>query len=235
MGADEVADSHWRSAGERIQSLIGACAADGAAAQARAEELVREVIELYGAGLTRIIAAIDDRVLADRLAADDLVGSLLLVHGLHPHGVAERVAGPWMPCDLPEFARRRRPAARHRQRRCAACVFGQLPQLPVLGGDPRACGAGCGARRGARNPIRRGGRDAGRAGDPRRRTAIAGAHRPSPTHDLVRRTGAGRPPPGEVAGFVAGDTAVLACRVEDAVLAYLDRCPDCTGSLAGLR
>ena len=92
MGADEVADSHWRSAGERIQSLIGACAADGPAAQARAEELVREVIELYGAGLTRIIAAIDDRVLADRLAADDLVGSLLLVHGLHPHGVAERVA-----------------------------------------------------------------------------------------------------------------------------------------------
>ena len=60
---------------------------------------MREVIELYGAGLTRIIAAIDDRVLADRLAAaDDLVGSLLLVHGLAPHGVAERVAGPWMPC-----------------------------------------------------------------------------------------------------------------------------------------
>ena len=30
--------------------------------------------------------------MAERLAADDLVASLLLVHGLHPHGVDRRVA-----------------------------------------------------------------------------------------------------------------------------------------------
>ncbi len=39
--------------------------------------------------------------------------------------------------------------------------------------------------------------------------------------------------PGEVAGYALGDTVVLACRVADAVLAYLDRCPECTHSLAG--
>lgn len=84
MGADDVDDSHWRAAGERIQALIAACAADGAAAQTRAEQLVREVVDLYGAGLTRVMATIGDPALADQLAADDLVGSLLLVHGIHP-------------------------------------------------------------------------------------------------------------------------------------------------------
>ena len=39
--------------------------------------------------------------------------------------------------------------------------------------------------------------------------------------------------PGEVAGFAVGDAVVLACRVGEAVLAYLDQCAECAGSLAG--
>ena len=61
MGADDVDDSHWRAAGERIQALIAACAADGAAAQTRAEQLVREVVDLYGAGLTRVMATMANK------------------------------------------------------------------------------------------------------------------------------------------------------------------------------
>ncbi len=58
----------------------------------RAEQLVREVVDLYGAALARIVALTDDPAAVERLAADDLVASLLLVHGLHPHDAHRRVA-----------------------------------------------------------------------------------------------------------------------------------------------
>jgi Fe-S cluster biogenesis protein NfuA/nitrite reductase/ring-hydroxylating ferredoxin subunit len=82
--------------GERIEHLLEASAAAGPIARERAEELVRLVVELYGAGLERVLElayeadALDDDLL-EALAADELVSSLLLVHGLHPYGVEERV------------------------------------------------------------------------------------------------------------------------------------------------
>lgn len=84
------------SSGERIELLLEASAAAGPVARERAEELVRLVVELYGAGLERVLeiaydaGALDDDLLA-ALAGDELVSSLLLVHGLHPYGVRERV------------------------------------------------------------------------------------------------------------------------------------------------
>ena len=84
------------STGERIERLLEASTAAGPVARERAEELVRLVVELYGAGLERLLelahdaGALDDR-LVGALAADELVASLLLVHGLHPYGVRERV------------------------------------------------------------------------------------------------------------------------------------------------
>ncbi len=53
-------------------------------------ELVRALLDLYGEALERILAAADDR-LAARLADDDLVSHLLLLHDLHPLEAAERV------------------------------------------------------------------------------------------------------------------------------------------------
>lgn len=84
------------STGDRIELLLEASAAAGPVARERAEELVRLVVELYGAGLERVLelshdaGALDDDLLA-AMAADELVSSLLLVHGLHPYGVLERV------------------------------------------------------------------------------------------------------------------------------------------------
>ena len=57
-----------------------------------AQQLVREVVGLYGAGLQRIMALSEDPGAAERLATDDLVASLLLVHGLHPHDTRRRVS-----------------------------------------------------------------------------------------------------------------------------------------------
>lgn len=87
-----------RAVGDRIEALLQAAAASGPVAAERAEELVRLVADLYGGGLQRILEILDDAgaLTADvlnALAADDLVASLLLVHGLHPHDVATRVSG----------------------------------------------------------------------------------------------------------------------------------------------
>ncbi|MFL5263792.1 MAG: NifU family protein [Anaeromyxobacteraceae bacterium] len=62
----------------------------------RVEELVQRVVRLYGAGLARVLelaaetGALDDALRA-RLCEDELVASLLLLHGLHPEPPAERV------------------------------------------------------------------------------------------------------------------------------------------------
>jgi Fe-S cluster biogenesis protein NfuA/nitrite reductase/ring-hydroxylating ferredoxin subunit len=85
-----------KASGERIEALLSASATGGAVALERAEELVRLVADLYGAGIERILeilhhrGRLDDEVLGD-LAADELVAGLLVVHGLHPYGVDERV------------------------------------------------------------------------------------------------------------------------------------------------
>lgn len=83
-------------AGDRIQALLDASAVGGAVARERAEDLVRTVADLYGAGLERMLdllyeqGRLDDDVLA-ALAGDPLVSSLLVVHGLHPYDVVTRV------------------------------------------------------------------------------------------------------------------------------------------------
>jgi len=83
--------------GERIEALLEAASAGGRVARERAEELVRLVVDLYGAGLERLLEIVhesgrlDDELL-DRLTADELVASLLAVHGLHPDDVETRVA-----------------------------------------------------------------------------------------------------------------------------------------------
>ena len=59
----------------------------------RVEELVGLVTDLHGAGLARILfLAADQPALLQRVMGDDLVASLLVVHGLHPEDLATRVA-----------------------------------------------------------------------------------------------------------------------------------------------
>lgn len=86
-----------RATGERIEVLLEAASSGGRVARERADELVRLVVDLYGAGLERLLEILHqagrlDDVVLDRLAADDLVSSLLVVHGLHPYDVQTRVA-----------------------------------------------------------------------------------------------------------------------------------------------
>ena len=63
-----------------------------------AEELVRLLMQLYGAGLERVVEMVaddengGDRLLA-KLAGDPLIEGLLVLHGLHPIDIEERVQG----------------------------------------------------------------------------------------------------------------------------------------------
>ena len=59
-------------------------------ARACAEELAAAVVQLYGEGLERIFAALDEDERA-QLAQDGVVASLMLIHGLHPVSLEARV------------------------------------------------------------------------------------------------------------------------------------------------
>jgi len=56
-----------------------------------AEELLGEMLDLHGEGLARVWAALDPAE-RERLAADPVVGQMLLVHGMHPVPLERRVA-----------------------------------------------------------------------------------------------------------------------------------------------
>jgi Fe-S cluster biogenesis protein NfuA len=82
---------------ERVQELLGSLdeIADPVA-QARVQELVGTVLELYGAGLERILGILADAgdpalPIRDALLDDGIVASLLLIHGLYPISLEERV------------------------------------------------------------------------------------------------------------------------------------------------
>jgi len=92
-----MADGHdAEAAGERVEALLSELRSQaGPRVAATAEELVSCLVELYGAGLARIteIVGEDDSgpKLMDKLVADPLVESLLLVHDLHPLDTSTRV------------------------------------------------------------------------------------------------------------------------------------------------
>jgi Fe-S cluster biogenesis protein NfuA/nitrite reductase/ring-hydroxylating ferredoxin subunit len=89
-------EKNLRAVSERIDGLLQELGnvADHRIRE-KAEELVRLLMELYGSALARVVEIIGDTGSTaeafDRLAADDLVSSLLILHGLHPHTVETRI------------------------------------------------------------------------------------------------------------------------------------------------
>jgi Fe-S cluster biogenesis protein NfuA/nitrite reductase/ring-hydroxylating ferredoxin subunit len=228
-------DAQWRSAGDRIQTLLDATSAGGTVARERAEQLVREVAELYGAGLSRVMALVDDPAVVDRLAADDLVASLLLVHGLHPHDVHRRVS-----------------EALDSVRPYLGSHGGDVHLLEVAGDTVRLQFAGsCKSCPSSAVTLELAVEEAVRAAAPEISSIEVVAAQPEstaaviPAESLLAKVHANggsawhQVPEladlaaGEVGGFAVGGVVVLACRVGDQLYAYRDHCPGCDGSLAG--
>lgn len=83
-----------RTIGDRIEQLLEELQINAEPrAFAKVEELLGLVSKLYGAGLLRVVelAQTEAPDFVERLAEDDLVASLLLVHGLHPDSLESRV------------------------------------------------------------------------------------------------------------------------------------------------
>lgn len=238
MGAPD--DARWRTAGDRIQTLLDASSAAGPVARERAELLVGEVTDLYGAALQRIIgllAAAPEFV--EQFAADNLIASLLLVHGLHPHDTRRRVED-----------------ALDRVRPYLGSHGGDVAVLSVAEGPDGAAvqlrfSGTCQSCPSSAVTLEFTVEDAIRAAAPEVRTIeVVAAHAGPgviPTDSLlsrIHRNGLGasvwHPVPeladlkhAEVGGFrVAGET-LLACRLGENLFVYRDRCGRCGDSLAG--
>ena len=232
-------DTQWRAAGDRIQTLLDSCAASGAAAYEHAQQLVREVVGLYGAGLERIMRCILEAEypdLAERLATDDLVASLLLVHGLHPHDVHRRVSD-----------------ALDRVRPYLGSHGGDVDLLEITDGPEGAVvllafKGSCKSCPSSAVTLELAVEDAVRAAAPEiseievvtaepDRSLISAesllAHVRSNSSTWYPVPELAELEPGDVAGFLISGTTLVVCRVGDLPLAYRDHCPVCDDSLAG--
>lgn len=81
-------------AGRRVEEVLDRLAATGdRTACAAAEELVRALLDFYGAGLARVVSQARQAgpQAVERLLDDDLVSGMLVLHGLHPEGVEARI------------------------------------------------------------------------------------------------------------------------------------------------
>ena len=89
-------------------------------------------MELHGAGLDRLMeivaqAGASGYALMDDFAGDDLVASLLLLYGLHPHDLETRVSeGAGQDAPVSAFTRRRRRAAGRGRRSGQIAAGGKL-------------------------------------------------------------------------------------------------------------
>lgn len=80
-----------RTVGDRIEALLEELRSSlDRRTWERVEEVVGLVTDLYGGGLQRVLELVpDDQV--EAFVSDDLLASLLLLHGLHPHDLEARV------------------------------------------------------------------------------------------------------------------------------------------------
>src|ERR1700689_1453556 len=239
-------DAQWRSAGDRIQTLLDATSVGGTVARERAEQLVREVVDLYGAGFARIVAAIGNQAdsgTLERLATDDLVASLLLVHGLHPHDVHRRVSD-----------------ALDQVRPYLGSHGGDVHLLDIVGDTVQLQFAGsCKSCPSSAVTLELAVEDAIRAAAPGASSvelvtpeaAAAESTAVIPAESLLAQvharahanggnSAAWHPvpdladlAPGEVGGFSVAGAVVLACRGGDQLYAYRDHCPPCEAALSG--
>lgn len=93
MSLTETTTPDLDEIGERVEQLLDRIAELEPRAAEAADDLVRALVQLYGAGLQTVVAALEGRapeVLAE-LADDPLVAGLLSLHDLQPRALRDRV------------------------------------------------------------------------------------------------------------------------------------------------
>lgn len=94
--SDRIVSDPTRDTALRVERLLGEIESTaGPATWGKVEELVRALLELQREGLARVLSLVSadahGSATLSALADDELVSSLLLLHGLHPVPAAERI------------------------------------------------------------------------------------------------------------------------------------------------
>jgi Fe-S cluster biogenesis protein NfuA/nitrite reductase/ring-hydroxylating ferredoxin subunit len=240
-------DTRWRTAGDRIQTLLDASAGSGTVVRERTEQLAAELTDLYGAALERMVCIVAEAApeLVGQFAADELVASLMLVHGLHPHGVERRIE------DALDSVR---PYLGSHGGDVTLLEVADSQDGPVVrlqfAGSCKSCPSSA-------VTLELAVEDAVRAAAPEIKSIEVVAAEPDSgasassglisADSLMSRVhtkdsaGAAWHPvpdiadlgPGEVGGFLVAGVPILVCRIGDDLYAYHDRCGRCHDSMAG--
>ncbi|MFW6058584.1 MAG: NifU family protein [Phycisphaeraceae bacterium] len=97
MSSDDASRAFQQQA-ERIEALVQQIEASATPeVHAAAQELVRALLDLHGAGLTKLLALLADagepgRAIRDACLRDELLDSLLKLHDRHPQDTETRVS-----------------------------------------------------------------------------------------------------------------------------------------------
>jgi Fe-S cluster biogenesis protein NfuA/nitrite reductase/ring-hydroxylating ferredoxin subunit len=250
--------SSVRDVGERVEELIAGLTAAGGPAAAAAEELVSLLVGLYGDGLSHITAVLaqagpDGAALLTKISEDSLVGSLLLLHDLHPLDVDARIqraldeVRPYLGSHAGgvQYLGVHDGVARLRlEGSCHGCPSSTVTvQLAITGAVQDAAPevtevvvegmteppAPALLQIGSRPPDQ----VTGLAGTAGAASAAGSSGRPEPGGDVswITLPNIGPPSARPVSASAAG-LAVLVCAVRGTLYAYRDACPGCGGSLA---
>lgn len=80
-------------AGRRVEEILDRLAASGEReARDSAEELVRVLMDFYGAALARMVELLGTGPAVSALLGDELTAGLLVLHDLHPEDTARRIS-----------------------------------------------------------------------------------------------------------------------------------------------
>jgi Fe-S cluster biogenesis protein NfuA len=132
--AERLADPAVEARLARLDDLLGGLESAPGPVTRTAVEAVRLLTEVYGEALARVMDHADGR-LAERLAEDELLGHLLVLHAVHPEPVEVRAA---------RAVERLRPAVRERGGDVEwAGVDEDVARVRLTSGG--GCGSGCGA------------------------------------------------------------------------------------------
>jgi Fe-S cluster biogenesis protein NfuA/nitrite reductase/ring-hydroxylating ferredoxin subunit len=225
---------------QELQTLLDGC--EQSAARDLADELMSNVVQLYGTGLQRIVEGIlasgpEGARIASQLAGDPLVATLLLIHDLHPVPLEQRVQDaldsvrPYMDShggDVEMLSLQDGVARIRLQGSCSDCSASSVtlelaikqaledaaPDLEGLEVEGVAP-----QMPGLALPIASGGN---------------GAELPvvmSPAWFEV--DGAGEPAEGAIAAVTVAGNELLIANVDGTLLAYMDACAGCGGALHG--
>jgi Fe-S cluster biogenesis protein NfuA/nitrite reductase/ring-hydroxylating ferredoxin subunit len=222
-----------RDVGGRIEQLLDEIRAmSSPPAFERVEDIIRTIVEFYGAGLERIVeiaaASAAGHELRGRFTGDPLVASLLLLHRLHPDDLPTRVRNalekvrPYLgshggDVELVEADAEAGLVRLKMKGSCDGCPSSLLTVKLALEGAIQEMAPEVS------------------------RIVVEGITAAAPIAEPVRpwvALDAPRLSPGQLATAAVVDAQIVLCRVGNQLYAYQDRCPSCgeamhDGGLAG--